>query len=92
MFRFPQNPLDVLYLMGVSPIFLLQEIPMFGCALAFAVILVESRSLLSPLTGDRTSAGRPEMLGLFIWVFISRWLERGAIGGWGWRDEMLGNY
>ncbi len=45
---------------------------MFGCALAFAVILVESRSLLSPLTGDRTSAGRPGMLGLFIWVFISR--------------------
>ena len=46
-------------------------------------LLNESRSLLSPLTGDRTSAGRPGMLGLFIWVFISRWLERGAISGWG---------
>ncbi len=48
-------------------------------------LLNESRSLLSPLTGDRTSAGRPGMLGLFLWVFISRSLERGAIGGWGWR-------
>ena len=57
-------------------------------------LLNESRSLLSPLTGDRTSAGRPGMLGLFIWVFISRlvgarcdwWM---GVEGWDVRELLI---